>query len=314
MIDNDTNTLTACLLVYNHAHLIESVIKNILEQTYSNFQLLICDDRSTDNSYEILKPYEKVDKRVKVIRTPHNLGMAGNTNYCFSKINSKYIALLHHDDVLEKSLFQSWVMMAEKSDNISFVFNDYLVDNRRGHFEENRQFNEVMFGKLFLKKVLLRSWGCPVRGTALIRKRYFEEIGGMDENFGILADVDLWMRLSARWDVGYVNKQLITVRQERPHDYPKEYTDFSWKRFFILFNIHASNINRNNYPNNFSYLVKKFVFRNKVSFEIIKWHLYALIKRKTYIINAYPNEGINLELFYSIIFRSIIKKLFMRNF
>ena len=71
-----------------------------------------------------------------------------------------------------------------------------------------------MDGKWFLKKELLIRFGCYVRGTAIFRKKYFDEVGGMNEKFGMLADVDLWMRLAAKWDVGYVNKPLIEVIQE----------------------------------------------------------------------------------------------------
>ena len=168
-----------------------------------------------------------------------------------------------------------------------------------------------MEGRKFLKKQLLKSWGCPVRGTTLFRKDYFLKIKGMNLAFGMLADVDLWMRFSANWDVGYVNEPLIEIRQEWPENYPKAYTDFSWERKFILFNIYSSNINRDNYPNYFKFIVKRLVFRNRVSIEIIKWHLYALLKNKIEILVNYPSNNI-YELFYSRICRYIIGKFFIK--
>jgi len=131
----------------------------------------------------------------------------------------------------------------------------------------------------------------------------------MNEKFGMLADVDLWMRLSARWDVGYVNKPLMEVLVNRPLDYPKDYTEFSWKSLFNLFDIHASNINRNNYPNYLRYIFKRFVFRNKVSFEIIKWNIYAVVRNKKEIIYSYKNEN-NCQYFYSKWLVAIVKLLF----
>jgi hypothetical protein len=119
------------------------------------------------------------------------------------------------------------------------------------------------------------------------------------------------MRLSAKWDVGYVNDPLITVRVERPSDYPKDYIGFTWNRVFILFEIHSDNINRNNYPNYFRYKLKRFVFRNKVNFEILKWHFYSLYKNKKDILRSYPEEGIRLELFYVKYIRSSIRFLFL---
>lgn len=299
--------LTACLLVYNHAHLISEVIQSILDQTYPNFVLFISDDCSTDNSYETAKSFEKIDTRVKVFKTKRNLGMAGNANYSISLAKSEYIALLHHDDILDKYTFEEWINCIMSDDKIAFVFNDYKTAHSDStNSTINKKLQESNSGNYILKNFLLKSWGCPVRGTALIRKKYFDEIGCMEERFGMLADVDLWMRLSAKWDVGYVNKPLIEVLQDRPTDYPKDYTEFSWNRIFFLFDIHSSNINRGNYPNYIHYLLKRFVFRNKVSFEIIKWYGYTIIRKKHFIIKSYSFNQNNYELFYSRFFRKIV--------
>ena len=310
MNNNSLPKLTACLLVYNHAHLISKVIQSILDQTYSNFVIVISDDCSTDNSYETAKSFEKIDTRVKVFKTQRNLGMAGNANYAINLAKSEYIALLHHDDILNKNTFEEWIKCIKTDDKIAFVFNDYkTVYSDSTNSSINKKLKNNNSGVYILKNYLLNSWGCPIRGTALIRKEYFDEIGGIDEKYGMLADVDLWMRLSSKWDVGYVNKPLIEVLQQRPDDYPKEYVDFSWKRFFILFDIHSNNINRNNFPNYYKYIFKRCIFRIKVSYEITKWHLYALLRKKNNIINSYTFNSNNYEYFYSRIFRYVINKI-----
>lgn len=307
MKNNYLPQLTACLLVYNHAHLIKQVIQNILDQSYSNFTLIISDDCSNDNSYEIAKSFEKIDSRVKVVKTFKNLGMAGNANFAISLAKSEYIALLHHDDILSNNAFEEWLTCIKNNDNIAFVFNDYKTNfSESTNYSIKKKLTQSNDGQYILKQFLLKRWGCPVRGTALIRKKYFDIIGGMDESFGMLADVDLWMRLSSKWDVGYVNKPLIEFLQQRPADYPKDYTEFSWNRIFILFNIHAANINRSNYPNYLRYLAKRLVFRNKVSFEIIKWHFYAIYKNRKDIIGLYPSRHKN-EIFYSNILSWFIR-------
>lgn len=303
--------LTATLLVFNHAHIITKVINSITSQTYKEFELIISDDNSNDDSYNKCINFAVKDNRIKVIKTPRNMGMAGNANFAISQTHSDWIALLHHDDILDSKCFEEWLSICEKDDTIGFVFNEYLDNNtfKKKNIKIKKSFRSKMSGKKFLKKHLLRYWGCPVRGTALIRKKYFDEIGGMNENFGLLADIDLWMRLSAKWDVGYIHKPLIEVLQERPKDYPNDYTEFSWKRLFILFDIHSSNINRNNYANYFYYIFKRFIFRNKVSFEIIKWQVYSLIKKRKDILINYPRDGYIFELWYSKFLYLIIKVL-----
>lgn len=302
--------ISVCLLVYNHAHILEEVIESILVQSLNDFEFIISDDNSNDSSYDIIQKFAQKNSMIKAIKTPANLGMAGNANYAIAQAKGDLIALLHHDDKIDGRLLEKWVNVINKSDKIAFVFDEYNLGNGvYYHRKMNFNFDEVMNGKRFLHDYLLKYWGCPVRGTALIRKKYFDEVGGMNERFGMLADVDLWMRLAAKYDVGYVNEPLIEVLVKRPDNYPKDYVEFSWKRNFILYDIHSSNINKDNYPNYFHYLFKRFLFRNKVSFEIIKWHVYAILRKKYFIIQDYSFDENKYEIFYSRLLRVIINKL-----
>lgn len=306
-----SSNITICLLSYNHDHLLSKTITSILRQTYQDFEFIISDDCSTDNSWNIISDFASRNNKIKAIRPSKNLGMAANANFAFSFSKSPYVALLCHDDIVSTDLLFKWLDVIEKEDSIGFVFNNYSTGNNIAiHAQAGMNFREIMDGKEFLKKYLLKQWGCPVRASALIRRSYLEQLNGMDEKFGMLADIDLWMRLANISNVGYVKEKLIKVINIRKPDYPKDYTEFSWNRIFILFDIHANNIKRDNYPNYFRYLIMRFVFRNKVSLEIIKWHLYALYKNKNDIIKSYPNVGIKLELFYVKFIRSTIRLIF----
>lgn len=310
MNDRINSKLTACLLVYNHAHLLEKVIESILIQSYSEFNLIISDDCSTDESYNIAKRFESIDTRVITLITPRNLGMAGNANFAIRQADSEFIALLHHDDLLDEDTFKEWIECIDLNENVAFVANDYRTDLKVSSNDYlNDKLTYINSGKNLLKNILLKQWGSPIRGTAIIRKKFFDQIGGMNEKFGLLADVDLWMRLSSKWDVGYINKPLITVLNARPKKYPKNYTEFTWERIFLLFDIHSSNINKLNFPLLLNYAARRFVFRNKVSFQIIKWHIYAIIRNKKYIIISYP-EKCPHEYLYSRIIHSTIKFLY----
>jgi glycosyltransferase involved in cell wall biosynthesis len=305
--------ISICLLSYNHDHLLAKTISSILRQTFEDYELIISDDCSTDDSWNIIADFSSRNNKIKAVKPNQNLGMAGNANFAFSYAKSKYVALLCHDDIVSKELLIKWLHVIEKDESIGFVFNNYSTGNNIGiHAEEGMYFQEIMNGKEFKKKYLLKQWGCPVRASALIRKSYLEKLKGMDENFGMLADIDLWMRLSSISNVGYVKEKLIKVINIRKADYPKDYTEFSWKRIFLLFDIHSSNINRYNYSNEFIYLFQRIIFRNKVSIEIIKWSLYALYKKQYQILKTFPVKY-KLELFYSILFRWFINLLYNQN-
>src|ERR1035437_3247700 len=103
----------------------------------------------------------------------------------------------------------------------------------------------------------------------MIRRAAWEQIGGMREQFGLLADIDMWMRLAMRWSVGYVPEPVITVRYQRPDYYPDIYTGraWSWRRQRFLYEIHA--LNRLNYlnPKTLPGRLQWWGFRLKLSLE-----------------------------------------------
>ena len=119
-------------------------------------------------------------------------------------------------------------------------------------------------------------------GTAMIRRRDFDAVGGLREEFGLLADVDLWMRLAARGAVGYVPEPLITVRQERPAYYPTAYQSgaWSWRRQRYLNDLHAQNRLEWFDQGTWRGRLELLEFRTRLSLETAKWLSDAVARRK----------------------------------
>lgn len=278
--------ISVCLLSYNHGHVIAQAMEGVLAQTFGDFELIVSDDCSTDDSMKVIESFAARDPRVKPLRTPSNLGMAGNTNFAVSHARGEYIALLHHDDVPEPALLARWLGVADADGNITFVFNDYLMDDRWiGHHKETI-LRERMDGDDFLRKRLLKRWDSPIRGTALIRTSAFRSLGGMDERFGLLADIDLWMRLAQGAKVGYVGEPLIRVYRRYRAGYPQEYTDFTWTRLKLLFDIHAANIRRAYPQGSLGHRIASARFRIRVSREVLKWLAYGIVKGRRDILTG----------------------------
>ena len=97
---------------HNVSDFIAGSLNSVLEQTYSNWELIIVDDCSTDNTVDIVKPFLK-DKRVKLLQNEINLGGAGSRNVAIKAAQGRYIAFLDSDDLwtadkLDKQLNSSW--------------------------------------------------------------------------------------------------------------------------------------------------------------------------------------------------------------
>jgi glycosyltransferase involved in cell wall biosynthesis len=278
---------SAILLVYNHAHTVEEALRSLLVQSMPPDEIIVSDDCSTDGSWKVLQRVAQEDPRVRPLRTPRNLGMAGNANFAVAQAQGKYVALLHHDDICDPRLIQEWARVLDAHPSVAFVFNGYALQDGSIHRHE---FAECTPGRWLLERRLLKQWGCPIRGTAMIRKACWDAVGGMDEQFGLLADVDLWMRLATRWDAGYVPLPLIEVGVARPQGYPEEYTRFSWRRQQLVFQIHAANVPRVFGQSRPRLALEWTRLRWRVSVECVKWLLYGVVKGRVDVLGT-ADEG-----------------------
>jgi glycosyltransferase involved in cell wall biosynthesis len=284
--------ISVCLLTYNHAAVIESTLESILDQTITGYEVIVSDDCSTDGTWERILEIAKKDSRIKPIRTPQNLSMPGNANFAVAHSDRPYIALLHHDDIYRRDLLEKWADILERYPDVGFVFNHY--DSLVPEHHERSRFNAERFeGNRFLEKILLARWDCPIHGTAMIRRSCWDRVGGMREQFNLVADIDLWMRLSAVSQVGYVPERLIYVRALRPDYYPDIYTgkNWHWRRLVLVYNIYA--VNRlSHFPLSTPMgRLHWWTFRLKLSCETAKWLVYAIVKRRPEII-ASSNESV----------------------
>jgi glycosyltransferase involved in cell wall biosynthesis len=302
--------ISVCLLTYNHAEVIESTLRTILDQTISGYEVIVSDDCSNDGTWERILELAAVDVRIKPVRTPHNMGMPGNANFAVAHSDRPYIALLHHDDLYRQDLLEKWVGVLERHPDAAFVFNPYGV-YQSDYVHQEAMPCESIDGCWLLDTYLMSRWGCAVRGTAMIRRRSWEEVGGMREQFGLLSDVDLWMRLAMRWRVGYVPEPVITVRHQRPDEYPDDYKagNWSWKRQRFLYEIHAANRLTYFKLNTLAGRLKWWSFRMKLSGETAKWLVYAVVREKPAMIATSQDSVTEYDLMPLRLLRWALQKM-----
>ncbi|WP_300704133.1 glycosyltransferase [uncultured Campylobacter sp.] len=106
---------------YNRERYISEAIESILDQTYTNFEFIILDNCSTDNTYEIAKEYAKKDKRIIVLQNEENRGFVYSHNKLLSLAKGKYIALMHDDDISLPQRFEKQVRYMEDNPDITVL-------------------------------------------------------------------------------------------------------------------------------------------------------------------------------------------------
>lgn len=108
-------TLSVIVPVYNAQKFIRQTIDSVLSQTYSEFELILVDDCSTDNSYDILCEYIEKDSRVKVYKNEKNMGVSYTRNFAVDKAQGEFVALIDSDDMWEQNKLK--IQMQAISDN-----------------------------------------------------------------------------------------------------------------------------------------------------------------------------------------------------
>lgn len=112
-------TVTVGMPVFNGENFIESAIQSILEQTYTDFELVISDNASTDRTEAICKKYAQKDSRIRYIRNVVNIGASRNVNQLIDLCASKYFKIAAHDDVLLPEYLETCVSVLEKDSSIA---------------------------------------------------------------------------------------------------------------------------------------------------------------------------------------------------
>lgn len=131
-------TVSIVTPVYNAEKLISETIESVLNQTYSDFEMLIVDDCSTDNSKEIIKKYSNIDKRIKYYSLQKNSGAAVARNKGIELSRGRYICFLDSDDLWTKTKLEEQLnFMKEK--NIAFSFTSYSLIN-----EDSDDLNKII--------------------------------------------------------------------------------------------------------------------------------------------------------------------------
>lgn len=119
------------LATYNGENYLKEQLDSILNQTYTDFRLLISDDMSTDKTYEILKEYEQKDKRITIFKQEKNTGVVSNFEFLLGQVQSKYYAFSDQDDIWNKDKLEKSMLKLE-NENADIVFTDLeVVDNNK---------------------------------------------------------------------------------------------------------------------------------------------------------------------------------------
>lgn len=226
--------VTVCIPTYNYGHYLGGAIASVLDQTFEDFELLIADDVSSDDTEEVVRPF-LTDSRVQFLPNEVNSGMFANFNRCVKLARGKYIKFLMADDWLAAECLAQSVALLESNPAVNLMTTaSWLIDETSQVYAS--EFQLPLEGPVVERSRVIDCFaeganavGMPT--CALVRTEALRSAGGFDASYAPAADIDLWFRLLADSDLGWIARPLTYLRIHTGHthqwgDDPNE----SWLR------------------------------------------------------------------------------------
>lgn len=232
------------LVTYNRAERLKLSIADVLNQTFKNFELIICDDCSTDDTEDICRQFAANDERIRYFRHMSNMRMPANCNFGVQQAKYPYIAILHDGDRFRADLIEKWYKACSENESVGFVFNSIGVTDAEENLHLSDIFDYTRFKEGIIRKeyllheVYFRCWrfSSPVYGEVMVKKKLLEEKGYFKRRFGFYADVDIWMEILQTDDAYFCDDVLITGPAKTVQ--PRLFDDNPIRYFIFMFYMH----------------------------------------------------------------------------
>lgn len=205
--------VSICIPSYNHGRFIADCIESIINQSFRDWELIITDDASTDDTDAVVRPFLSQDTRIKFHRNPKNLGMVANWNRSFFLATGEYVKVLGSDDFLEPDCLRRAVDLLDLNSGVGVVacarrYVDAALQpvSTIGYAQSQR----IVPGEKAIAACLAR--GNPIGEPVAVTFRRQAASRGFSPDYNQLADVEMWMHLLRTSDLAFDPEPLCRFR------------------------------------------------------------------------------------------------------
>lgn len=220
--------VTVCIPTYNGSQYLPKCLDSVLSQSDSGFEVLIVDDQSSDNTWEMLNQYAAKDNRIRLFRNEQNLGLVGNWNRCLELARGEWIKFVFQDDWLAPNCIERMVSASTDSQSLltvcrrEFVFdgvpdsiiNEYQKFNNEfspaGAFPGKYKITADEFCDVLLQHQIINFLGEPT--AMLIHRDAITCFGKFNPDLIQLCDFEYWARIGVNTGILYIPETLAYFR------------------------------------------------------------------------------------------------------
>ncbi len=206
-----TPKVSVIIITYNRAQLLKTAMQTVLDQTFEDFELLIIDDGSPEDTENTVKAFH--DPRVRYVKHAQNQGEGGARNTGVQHAEGAYIAFLDDDDEWLPNKLQLQVELLDAKPDVGFVHSaliNFYADT--GEEVEIKKPVAAVSGQVFDR--LLQD-NFVILSTVMARKACFDAVGPFDLSIPAGLDYDMWVRISQHYAFAYIDVPLIKYRLHR---------------------------------------------------------------------------------------------------
>ncbi|MZH46359.1 MAG: glycosyltransferase [Nitrospinae bacterium] len=198
------NKVSVIIPTFNRGYCIAESIQSVLDQSYRDFELIVVDDGSTDNTTEVVCQFPKI----KHIKLEENRGVSYARNIGLEQAEGEWIAFLDSDDLWQKEKLHAQVNYVECNPGCHAVYTDEIwIRNgvRVNAMNKHRKYSGDIFRYCLPLCIVSPS-------SVLLNADLLRNVGGFDESMSVCEDYDLWLRLSKRVPFYFIEEKLIIKR------------------------------------------------------------------------------------------------------
>jgi len=202
-------SITVLMSVFNGECWLNESIESVLHQTFKDFEFIIVDDGSTDNSLEIIERYKAQDSRIIII-SKSNTGLADSLNQGIKKARGEWTARLDADDICETTRLEKQIERGRSNSNLVFIGSGLSIINEVG---AKRAIYNYPSKHKFLLRNLITVRKFPAHSSAFYRTQVIRDLGGYRVRFKCAQDYDLWLRLSEVGELTSLSEPVVQLRR-----------------------------------------------------------------------------------------------------
>lgn len=224
---NQPPCISICVPTFNGRRHLAECIGGIRAQSFQDFEVVICDDQSSDGTLDFTRELAQGDGRFRFIANPRRFGLAGNWNNCVKQARGEWIKFVFQDDIIAPSCLEKLLNACRRTNKPfgfcerSFVFEEGVTGTLRDWFDGHKRRLRLDYqadavidaersAKIAIHEPSHNMVGEPT--VTLINKSIFSEMGGFDEVLIQLCDSEFWCRVMVNHGAAFVAEDLATFR------------------------------------------------------------------------------------------------------